>query len=76
MVGDFSAELAKTLTLKKQKKQQQESNSNTVSEPVTRVNRGPPPQPPVKNPNTTVTDNNFKSVAAQSSPIFAKQLTR
>lgn len=76
VIGDFSAELAKTLTLKKQKKQQQESNSNSVSESVTRNNRGPPPQPPVKNPNTTVTDNNVKSVAAQSSPILAKQSNR
>lgn len=43
---------------------------------MTRVNRGPPPQPPVKNPNTTVTDNNVKSAAAQSSPSIAKQLNR
>lgn len=77
VIGDFSAELAKTLTLKKQKKQQQDSNSSLVSESgVTRVNRGPPPQPPVKNPNTNVTDNNVKSIAAQSSPVVAKHSNR
>lgn len=72
-VIDFNAELTKHLTLKKQKKQQQNQGSPTASDSNSRANRGPPPQPPIKNASISVTDNN--STKPNSSHIH-KQQTR
>lgn len=54
-VSDFNAELTKHLTLKKQQKQQTQHGTSTSSDPGSRINRGPPPQPPNKMPDTTQT---------------------
>lgn len=44
---DFNSELTKHLTLKKQKQQQQQQQKS-VTEANLKINRGPPPNPPVK----------------------------
>lgn len=78
VVSDFNAELTKHLTLKKQKKQQQEQQqqqqgTNSSGECSSRINRGPPPQPPSKSFSRTVTDNNSSSITKYVSELNTEQ---
>uniref|UniRef100_A0A1B0C9E1 WH2 domain-containing protein n=1 Tax=Lutzomyia longipalpis TaxID=7200 RepID=A0A1B0C9E1_LUTLO len=61
---DFNSELTKHLTLKKQKQQQQKS----VTEANLKINRGPPPNPPLKTSTLTPPDNESPRGGSSQSP--------
>uniref|UniRef100_A0A1B0DJJ3 Uncharacterized protein n=1 Tax=Phlebotomus papatasi TaxID=29031 RepID=A0A1B0DJJ3_PHLPP len=64
---DFNSELTKHLTLKKQKQQQQQQQKS-VTEANLKINRGPPPNPPMKTSTITPPDSDSTRGASSHSP--------